>query len=279
MVSFSTACIGSLLLAGLASISAHTPYDDIQMFCLVNQYRQTQGKPPFSYDPRLKGAAQGHSDYQHQIKTMTHDGDSPANSMDKRITQAGVGWNLCAENVAQGDLSVPDVLNVWIKSPGHRDNLLSDNELYGGASTGDGFYTYYTQDFARCNSGDKAKNASPPDCSRYGKPTTDFPQVDESGVPIPRQGGGGGYQPPPSTQSLSPSPQYGGSGDYQPPPPQYGGNGDYQPPPHNMGVVEVINHHRHRSMEVAEVINHHRHRSMEVAEVINHHHRNKLPPP
>jgi uncharacterized protein YkwD len=53
-----------------------------------------------------------------------------------------------AENVAYGNLSSEAVVDGWIKSPGHRKNMLGNFTLIGiGTAKGKGNIVYFTQIF------------------------------------------------------------------------------------------------------------------------------------
>jgi len=68
----------------------------------------------------LNAAAQGWSDYQASISTMTH-GSNPG----ARITAAGYSWSAWGENVAFGQWDCAAVIAAWMNSPGHRTNMLN----------------------------------------------------------------------------------------------------------------------------------------------------------
>ncbi|MGA7936518.1 MAG: CAP domain-containing protein, partial [Kovacikia sp.] len=63
-----------------------------------------------------------------------------------RFIQAGYRWSAAAENVAQGQQTPEAVVQSWMNSPHHRDNLLSP----GYQDLGVGYANnYWTQDFGR----------------------------------------------------------------------------------------------------------------------------------
>jgi len=130
----------SLCISLLSAVSA---YDANMMTCLVNQARAQNGLKPMGMNTFLAQSAQGHSDYQSSINTMTHDGPG-GNQPGDRITQAGFQWAAYGENVAQGQTTENEVMTDWMNSPGHRANILGDYDMMGSAQTGQ----YWTQDFA-----------------------------------------------------------------------------------------------------------------------------------
>jgi len=97
----------------------------------------------------LNSAAQEQSDYQARNSIMTHDGDNGSSPGD-RITNAGYDWTSCAENVAYGYGDEDTCMEAWMKSAGHRKNILSPKATHFGSAmtkSSDGT-PYYTQDFA-----------------------------------------------------------------------------------------------------------------------------------
>lgn len=97
-------------------------------------------------DDMLTRAAKRHSDDQAKMKKMTHDG-SDGSSPSDRITKVGFKWNSVAENVAYGYSDEDTCMAAWMKSPGHKANILSKNQLFGSAASSGGGTLYYTQDF------------------------------------------------------------------------------------------------------------------------------------
>lgn len=72
------------------------------------------------------------------------------------LTEQGVKWSACAENIAAGQQTPQKVVDSWMNSPGHRANILSDKYEYLGVGfyydkdgLGGGLQYYWTQNF--CN--------------------------------------------------------------------------------------------------------------------------------
>ena len=98
--------------------------------CLHNQVRARNGLPLLKGNTKLRRAAEGHSAEMVQKRYFDH--TSPAGStMVDRILAAGYvranqGWVL-GENLewGTGTLATPrGALDAWMKSPGHRSNIL-----------------------------------------------------------------------------------------------------------------------------------------------------------
>lgn len=95
-----------------------------QVIALVNSERAAAGCGPLKEDPQLRSAAQGHSDDMAQRNYFSHtdpDGGDPGT----RTTAAGYRWSTYGENIAMGQQTAQDVMDSWMKSPGHRANILN----------------------------------------------------------------------------------------------------------------------------------------------------------
>ncbi|MFD9333306.1 sigma-70 family RNA polymerase sigma factor [Streptomyces sp. NPDC060028] len=95
-----------------------------QVVALVNSERAAAGCGPLKEDSQLRAAAQGHSDDMAKRSFFSHtnpDGADPG----QRTTAAGYRWSTYGENIAQGQQTPQQVMDAWMKSPGHRANILN----------------------------------------------------------------------------------------------------------------------------------------------------------
>ncbi|WP_439273648.1 CAP domain-containing protein [Pseudochrobactrum sp. HB0163] len=112
---------GAFLLSpsGLGISSAFAATD---VTIQINRLRKNYGVPPLQPDERLDKAAL------YQAKLMAEYGKIGhnigwSNTFTARLKQAGIRGP-AAENVASGQKDVASVLDAWLKSAGHRRNLL-----------------------------------------------------------------------------------------------------------------------------------------------------------
>jgi uncharacterized protein YkwD len=89
------------------------------------------GLAALAFNAQLQAAAQGHSNYQASVQTMTHNGDSTPGA---RISAAGYGWHAYGENVAAGQGNCASVVAAWMASPGHRANILNGTFVHIGVA-------------------------------------------------------------------------------------------------------------------------------------------------
>ncbi|KAI9216350.1 hypothetical protein BC828DRAFT_409547 [Blastocladiella britannica] len=66
----------------------------------------------------------GHARDMSMHNDMTHTGSNGSSPAD-RASAVGYNWGSVAENVAEGQSSIAQVMNDWMHSPGHRANLLA----------------------------------------------------------------------------------------------------------------------------------------------------------
>ena len=118
-----------------------------ELLRLHNEGRAKAGVPPLCVHPRLRAAAQAHAEDMLERGFYAHDapeGTDPG----ARIARAGYPWATYGENnnrVTGDDLvgepgagEVREAVESWLRSPGHRENLLNPafREVGFGAATG-----------------------------------------------------------------------------------------------------------------------------------------------
>jgi uncharacterized protein YkwD len=92
----------------------------------VNAFRAANGRAPLVLDDRLCRAAEAQSKAQAERSGIGHTGNDGSKPM-QRAARAGFNAKIASENVASGQKSFSDALNIWKDSPGHRTNLLRPN--------------------------------------------------------------------------------------------------------------------------------------------------------
>jgi uncharacterized protein YkwD len=85
---------------------------------------QFAAAPPLKLAPALTEAARKHSRDMAQRSTLSHegaDGSTPA----MRVTRERYTWRTVGENVASGPTTAEEVMQGWLDSPGHCENVMS----------------------------------------------------------------------------------------------------------------------------------------------------------
>ena len=99
------------------------------VLCLHNRERAARGLPLLKENPKLRRAAQGHSNDMVAGGFFAHESPSGADMADRILGTGyaqGHGWSL-GENIAWGTGSLgtaAEIQRAWMNSPGHRANIL-----------------------------------------------------------------------------------------------------------------------------------------------------------
>ncbi len=92
---------------------------------LTNLERTKRGLDPLDINVELMKVAESKSLDMQQNKTMSH--DSPKyGGLRGLLTYYAVDCQMAAENIARGYRTAEQVVEGWMNSPGHRDNILTD---------------------------------------------------------------------------------------------------------------------------------------------------------
>ena len=113
----------------------------------TNQHRVKAGCAKLRLDTGLARAARNHSAWMSKTGTFSHTG-SGGSTFVARSRAAGYSAAL-SENIAWGYRDGAHVVNAWMKSPGHRANILNckAKAVGVGAAYAANGTPYYTQDF------------------------------------------------------------------------------------------------------------------------------------
>src|SRR5436309_366918 len=113
----------SLTMVPITSALADDPSTEV--VARVNRIRVQNGLTPLVIHAQLVASAQAYA------RAMARGGffghiDPGGSTMVTRNEAAGYSdWTVLEENIASGQSSVAEVVDAWLHSQGHRDNLLS----------------------------------------------------------------------------------------------------------------------------------------------------------
>jgi uncharacterized protein YkwD len=117
-----------------------------EILAYVNAYRGKKGLPKLEMNPIMSAEAQTHSE--NMAAHRTSFGHSGFQSRVKRITAKIDGMQAWAENVAMGSTTAKEVVENWLKSPMHRQNIEGRYNLTGiGVAADRKGNLYFTQIF------------------------------------------------------------------------------------------------------------------------------------
>ncbi|MEF3302892.1 CAP domain-containing protein [Paenibacillus sp. GYB003] len=113
--------------AGNAGETATTAsaYAD-QVVSLVNQERAKAGLSPLASDPALTKMALDKAKDMYNNNYFDHNSPTYGSPFDM-MKAYGISYSYAGENIAKGQRNPQEVMNAWMNSAGHRQNILSPN--------------------------------------------------------------------------------------------------------------------------------------------------------
>jgi hypothetical protein len=145
------AVIAVLILAGFLPLPLHGQSANISeqyLLAAANQDRSLHELRPVRVDPLLSAAALSHAREMAARGTISHQFPGEAD-LATRAANAGVRFSLITENVAEASNSAL-IHDLWMKSAGHRANLLDPQvNAVGIAVVAEHGQLYAVEDFAR----------------------------------------------------------------------------------------------------------------------------------
>ena len=131
-------------------------FDDIEklraeVIVVVNKKRIEKGLSALHRNVLLENVAQNYANDMLKCNFYSHN-DPEGRAPSDRVLASGYEAKYIGENIATGQTSVESVMNDWMNSPKHRENILNYNyeEIGVGISfvlTEEGFVTYWVQNF------------------------------------------------------------------------------------------------------------------------------------
>lgn len=105
------------------------------MFHLHNEIRVKHGKTIVGLDQKLCKVAQDYAELLDRTDQFKH---NVGGSVGDRLERAGIKFSSYGENLAKaGSLYMEDdVMKMWMRSPGHRRNILGNYEQIGIGKSG-----------------------------------------------------------------------------------------------------------------------------------------------
>lgn len=113
-----------LIFVLMMALLAAQAQADPAALAAVNAERQANGRAPLVWDGKLERAAAAHAQDMAQKGYFSHTAPN-GSTMSDRIKQARYQACFAAENIAQGQRSLAAVMQSWMNSRGHRQNILN----------------------------------------------------------------------------------------------------------------------------------------------------------
>lgn len=118
-----------------------------KVIALVNSYRSQNGLSSVTYDATLAKAANVRA--KELVSSFSHTRPNGTRCF-TAFDEAGVSYRGAGENIAMGQSSAEAVMSDWMKSEGHRENILNANftKIAVGVYEGSDGRLYWAQEFA-----------------------------------------------------------------------------------------------------------------------------------
>lgn len=126
-----------LMVVGFIGGAAQSAQADVAATNQINALRAENGKKPLRYSTQLEAAALAHASDMAQNGFFAHRGSS-GSKPSQRVTAQGYCWKFVAENIAQGQRTLMDVMQAWAASPPHMKNMLNRKAREFGVVKGPG---------------------------------------------------------------------------------------------------------------------------------------------
>ena len=153
LVIFAIFCLMSPLCFGTPGIMSKVnseilTQEESELVALTNKVRAKTHLPPLKVDWQLMHAARDHSWHMAFHGFLSH--ELQQKTFLDRIQESGYEYTMAGENIAQSQRDLHHVIELWMKSPEHRRNILhSQYEDIGvGIATSLSGDKYLTQVFA-----------------------------------------------------------------------------------------------------------------------------------
>jgi uncharacterized protein YkwD len=118
-----------------AADSDPVPSIEQEIFALTNQARQANDLVALELDPELTQAAQIQATAMALLDIMAHDlPEMPQPSLASRLQFVGYSYSWAGENIAYGATDAPTVVALWMGSPGHEENIMSQVAVATGVA-------------------------------------------------------------------------------------------------------------------------------------------------
>lgn len=136
------------LVIGCSKVKNWSAEPDILVLLrLHNEIRFQRGLGDLQIEETLQQAAQKHAEWMANNQNLSHTG-ARGSSVGDRI---GGGWGSLGENIACGQETEEEVMEDWMKSRGHRENVLTKeyNDVGIGIARSKNGRLYWCVDFGR----------------------------------------------------------------------------------------------------------------------------------
>lgn len=116
-----------------------------QVVDLINKERLNEGLQPLEIDTKLAQSAQAKSQDMKINNYFSHTSPTYGSPFDQ-MKSFGISYRSAGENIARGQRRATEVVDAWMKSPGHKANIMNPSFTHIGVGLSDSEF-YWTQQF------------------------------------------------------------------------------------------------------------------------------------
>jgi uncharacterized protein YkwD len=123
-----------LCLPGLPALACPAPTaPEIEAhLSALNAERARAGRPALAHAPDLGRAAQAHACDMARRGYFSHTSPGGQDMVARARNAGATGYCMIGENIAQGHRDIPTVIASWMRSAGHRRNILDGSYTHVG---------------------------------------------------------------------------------------------------------------------------------------------------
>ncbi len=115
-----------------------------EILSITNEIRKSNGLTGLVLDDKLTAAAEYHARDMAENNYFDHT-SKDGTDFYTRITRFTTDYSMLGENIAKGDMTAEQVMDLWMNSDGHRANILNSDYCHIGIAHYNG---YFVVDFA-----------------------------------------------------------------------------------------------------------------------------------
>ncbi len=124
-----------------------------ELLAQMNAQRAAAGVSPLEMMAEINALADIKVQDMYTRGELSH--ESPTlGEIDNQLDNAGIRWSSCGENIAWGQRSVSEVMECWMASTGHRENILNPDFTHVGLAYYGGFWVQQFVEKPRIKSGE-----------------------------------------------------------------------------------------------------------------------------
>jgi len=100
-------------------------YNTDQIIIAVNKERKKENLPELKINQKLMNASQKKADHMSEYSYFSHIHKESGKKWSDFIKESGYSYSVAGENLANGFYDINGMVQAWMKSPSHKENILN----------------------------------------------------------------------------------------------------------------------------------------------------------